>query len=217
VGRSDLLPGVSGLSERGALYIMPSKSRSSGQGSRGDIRKFRSDVSKLKSLGLVSKRVDARSQKPTRYMREQVKKFGDVLEGRAKVVHVPRKVAKEYSEAYRAKSGRVVVPAEKGETLFYDKKNNRVVATRKGYEPKQRLRREFLKSGEITMPLPEGYAYVIPLGSGEQRFDTWEDAVLFMTPYETARPNGGAYRGALGDWRKYLIIERLEDGETEDA
>lgn len=196
---------------------MPSKSTPHGQGSKADIRKFRSDVAKLKSLGLVSKRVDARSQKPTRYMREQVKKFGDVLEGRAKVIHVPHKVAKEYSEAYRAKRNRIVVPAEKGETLFYDKKNQRVVATRKGYEPKQRLRREFLKSGEITMPLPEGYAYVIPLGNGEQRFDTWEDAVLFMTPYETARPGGGAYRGALGDWRKYLIIERLDDEETENA
>lgn len=190
---------------------MSSKTPKRGQALSGsDLKKFRADVAKLKKQGLVSKRVDARSQKPTRYMRKQVKTFEPVLQGRARVVTVPREIAKEYGEAYSRKGRHVVVPAEKGETLFYDKKAERIIATRPGYDDLERLRREFLKSGEVTQPLPDGYVYVIPLGSGEQRFDTWEDAVLFMTPYETARPSGGAYKGALGDWTKYLIVEQYD-------
>ncbi len=144
-------------------------------------------------------------------MRDQVKKFADVLNGRARAVTVPRSTGQEYAEAYRKKGRKVIVPAEKGETVFFDKKSGRIVATRKGYVKGQRLRREFVKSGEVEQPLPDGYQYVIPLGQGEQRFDTWADAVLFMTPYE-AGPH--RYYGALGDWTKYLIIEKSED---EDA
>lgn len=211
--------GRSGLSQSGKLAtsesvgrsnILPSKTPRAGQGKSGNIKKFRSDVAKLKSLGLTSARVDARSQKPTRYMRKKVESFRDVLEGRAKSVHVPQSVAKEYSEAYRRTRSRVIVPTEAGETVFYDKKQKRVVATRKGYEPGMRLRREFLKTGEVTQPLPAGYVYLIPLGSGEQRFDTWEDAVIFMQPYESGPHK---YHGALGDWKKYLMVERVEDAD----
>jgi len=145
-------------------------------------------------------------------MRRQIKEFSDVLQGRAKPVHVPRAIAQEYSEAYRRKGTRVVVPTEPGEAVFYDKKSKRVVATRKGYEPGQRLRREFVKTGEIEQPLPPGYAYVIPLGNGEQRFDTWADAVVFMTPYETGPHR---YYGALGDWKKYLIVEHIDNYDDE--
>lgn len=214
------VPGIWGKCQRawGAPDTMANKSAKSRQGqSGGNLKNFRHDVARLKSLGLVRKSVDARSQAPTRYMKSQIKKFGDVLEGRARVVTVPPKIAKEYGDAYTRKERHVIVPAEKTETIFYDKKQERIVATRAGYEPGQRLRREFIKSGEVRQPLPEGYMYVIPLGSGEQRFDTWEDAVLFMTPYETARPSGGAYHGALGDWTKYLIVERTDDADSEDA
>lgn len=191
---------------------MPSKSVGSRQGKQShNIKKFRHDVARLKALGLISKRVDARSQRETRYMRGQVKRFADVLEGRAKAVKVPRGVAKEYSEAYRRKGNRIVVPVDKTETVFYSAKSKRVTATRPGYEPGTRMVKEFLKSGEVRQPLPEGYVYTIPLGGGVRRFDTWDDVIKFMSPnYETGSHR---YHGALGDWRNYLMVERAEDAD----
>lgn len=159
-------------------------------------------------MGLVSKRVDARSQRDTKYMRGQVKKFADVLEGRAKAVKVPRATAKEYGAAYRTKGSRVVMPIEKNETVFYSKKTGHITASRPGYDDGERFIKEFMKSGEVGQPLPEGYVYTIPMGQGYQSFDTWQDAVIFMTPYEVGPHK---YHGALGDWKKYLIIERRDE------
>jgi hypothetical protein len=61
------------------------------------LRAFRSSVAKLKRKGIVSPRVDARSQRATRYMRAKVRKFNDVLEGRAIAVPAPRAVREQYS------------------------------------------------------------------------------------------------------------------------
>jgi hypothetical protein len=141
-------------------------------------------------------------------MRSQIRKFNDVLEGRAVAVKVPRAAAKEYSTAYRRKGERIVVPVEANEHAFYSRKTGRITATRPGYDEGERFIKEFMKTGEVGQPLPDGYVYTIPLGSGYQSFDTWQDAVIFMTPYE-AGPH--SYRGALGDWRKYLIIERRDE------
>lgn len=79
------------------------------------LRQFRKDVAKLKKLGLVSKKTDARKQQATRYMRTLVRSFSDVLKGEAQVFSVPRKESSIYKEAgHRVKNQKVVVPAPKG-------------------------------------------------------------------------------------------------------
>lgn len=92
------------------------------------LRKFRSDVAKLKAKGLVSKSKDARKQEPTRYMLGQVKKYSDVLAGKATVVTVPKSsTAKEYSQLYRTKGKHVVVPSAKSERVRYNARTGQIV------------------------------------------------------------------------------------------
>lgn len=179
---------------------MPNKKPRSGQS--GSIKSFRSDVAKLKAKGLVSKRVDARSQRETDYMKRQVRKFRDVLEGRAKVVHTPkRSEAKKFEEAFRVKGKNVIIPVEKGERVSYRK--GHIVGTRQAYG--QKIQKDYLPK-QITKPsdLPTGsnIIYTIPLGSGLRSFDTPEDVFIFMQPYESGK---NPYR----NWQRYLIIERV--------
>jgi hypothetical protein len=177
--------------------------------SASQLKKFRSDVAKLKSKGLVSARVDARAQKPTRHMREQVKKFEDVLSGRAKVVHTPkRSQAKEYADAFRVKGKSVVVPVEKGETVRFNKSSGKIVGTRRAYG--KTIKKEYYtKRLDSVKDLPQGKGilYSVPLGNGLRSFDDLDDLANFMFPYETQA------RNPYLDWQKYVIVERLRSRE----
>lgn len=80
------------------------------------LKSFRKDVAKLKKLGLTSKKVDARSQQATRYMVNQVRKFADVLSGKAAVITVPKSEKPYYQNAgHRTKGHKVVVQTPHGE------------------------------------------------------------------------------------------------------
>lgn len=164
------------------------------------LRKFRSDIASLKSKGLLSKRVDARSQKPTRYMRSQIKKFSDVLSGKAAVVKAPRSKAKEFSDKYIVKGNKVVVPKRKGETVSYSKSSNTIVASSKVGEKRVRRRMSAKAPTKHEAPLKGNVLYVIPLGNTRQSFDTWSDLVLFMEPYENNPKN--PYK----EWMQYVEI-----------
>lgn len=78
------------------------------------VRNFRSSVAKLKKKGIVSPRVDARSQAPTRYMRAKVRKFADVLEGRAIAVAAPRHIREQYTsrDLLEARGRFLIAPKE---------------------------------------------------------------------------------------------------------
>jgi len=169
------------------------------------LRKFRSDVAKLKEKGLVSKRIDARSQKPTRHMLSQVKKFNDVLTGKAQVVHAPsRAKAKAYSDAFRTKGKSIVVPIEKGEHVRYAPKSDKIIGTRRAYG--KVLKKEYTQQpmeGIKSLPSGKGIIYSVPLGNGLRSFDDIDDLANFMFPYETAE------RNPYLDWQRYVIIERV--------
>jgi hypothetical protein len=62
------------------------------------IREFRHEISILKKSGIISQRVKAGSQEPTKYMRTKLRKFYDVLVGTTIAVRAPSKVRKAYSE-----------------------------------------------------------------------------------------------------------------------
>jgi len=81
-------------------------------------KQFKRDIAKLKKLGLVSKKVKPRSQQPTRYFRNIVRQFSDVLLGEAKPLPIPRAERAFYKESgHRVKNGRAVIPTKKGESV----------------------------------------------------------------------------------------------------
>lgn len=174
--------------------------------SADQLKKFRSDVARLKAKGLTSKRVDARKQKPTKYMRRKVRDFQDVLSGKAKVVSVPKRaIAKEYSEKFRTVGKHVVVPVKPGENVAYSKKQNEITASRR--VDGKRIKRRLSPKGatRVEAPISGNVIYTIPLGGTRQSFDTWEDLVLFMEPYE-ANP-----KNPYKEWYKYVEISEIEE------
>jgi hypothetical protein len=79
-----------------------------------NLREFRKEVSELKKVGVLSPRVKASKQRPTRYMLGRLKRFADVIRG--EVIPVP--AAPEIRHRYRDKGvfeerGRfIMVPKE---------------------------------------------------------------------------------------------------------
>jgi hypothetical protein len=186
-----------------APYTMSSKKLAGAQ-----LRKFRSDVAKLKSKGLVSKRIDARGQKPTRYMLGQVKKYNDVLEGRAAVLHVKSKAkAGEFKEVFRTKFDAIVVPKEKGERVTYSKKTGDIRSTRTKYG--QKIRKRILKikingPDDLRKLERKGLMFAIPLGTGTRlRFSEADDLIKFMVGYN------------YNNWWKYVELEETNEDEDE--
>lgn len=82
------------------------------------LKQFRRDVAKLRKLGLVSKKTNSRKQNPTRYMRNVVRQFADVLTGKAAVLTVP-KFEKEYYKktGHKVKGQKAVIPTPHGEKV----------------------------------------------------------------------------------------------------
>lgn len=89
------------------------KSKRSGLNAQA-LREFRSKVAKLKKKGVVSKRVDARKQEATKYMRAKVRKYEDVLSGHAVAVKAPKQIREKYtsSEVFEARGSFLIVPKE---------------------------------------------------------------------------------------------------------
>lgn len=83
-----------------------------------DLRGFRSQISKLKKAGLLSKSVDARSVKPTPYLRSQVLKYKNVLNGNQTTVKVSKPQAKAAKQMKRpVKGDRVIVDRIPGQRI----------------------------------------------------------------------------------------------------
>jgi len=89
------------------------KARSKGLSNQA-LKEFRSKVAKLKKKHVVSKRVDARSQRATKYMLAKVRKFEDVLSGNAIAVKATKKVREKYTEAgiFPERGSFLIVPSE---------------------------------------------------------------------------------------------------------
>lgn len=97
------------------------------------LRAFRHDVAVLKKKGLVSEKYDARSVKPTKYLKEQIREFGAVLRGEAAPVKVSKEKIRHYKEqGYNVKNGRVVVPTLPGEKVYGSHGDFRVKITGRG-------------------------------------------------------------------------------------
>lgn len=89
------------------------------------LKQFRHNIAVLKKKGLISKKYDARSVTPTKYLNSVIKNFSDVLYGRAGVATVSKKKAGEYRAAgYKTSGKKVVVPKKEGERIHVSRKGN---------------------------------------------------------------------------------------------
>lgn len=90
------------------------------QAARAELKQFRHDVSILRKKGLLDKTIyDARSAKPTKYLKSQLKKFASVISGEASPIKVSKEKAKYYKEkGMTVKNGKVVVPHVRGEKVM---------------------------------------------------------------------------------------------------
>lgn len=164
----------------------------------------RKALSRLKKLGLFKGRTD----KPSRYGLAQIKKFAAVLRGDAKVVKVPRKVAKEYRDQYRVKGDRVVIPSPKGEKVRYNKRRGEITRTREGVSA--RMPRNV--NSPLDLPRGPNIRYVVPLSGGHVRlrWDDYDQLVKDMTQYEQGRKGAGQ---GYANWWKYVEIEDIRDSD----
>ena len=101
---------------------------------RQELKQFRHDVAILKKKGILDKSIyDARSVKPSKYLKSQIKKFADVISGAAKPVKVSKSSQKFYKEqGYKIKNGRVVVPVQSNEKVYSVRGDFRVKAIGRG-------------------------------------------------------------------------------------
>ncbi len=81
---------------------------------RKDIRQVRGEVSQLKKVGIVSKRIDARNYIPSKYMLSKLRKNADVLSGDVIAVPAKAKVRKAYVSKglFEQRGGSLIVPRE---------------------------------------------------------------------------------------------------------
>lgn len=179
------------------------------------IREYRSALAKAKRAGLVSSKIDARSHKPTRYMRGQLAKFSNVVKGNAKAVKLPkREQAKAYSDLYKVKGKLVAVPLASGERVYWSRRDKAIAAVRhtgfKGAEFSRMVIRP--READAIPDLEPGESYVIPWAQGGgiwyQRIENKEELIKLITKYEEA-PDRRKRRSNTQSWssiRQYIGI-----------
>jgi hypothetical protein len=191
---------------------MPSKILKGSQ-----LKAFRHAVARLKDMGLVSKRVDARSQRSTRYMREQVeKRFAKVLSGEAVAVKVPRrKFLEGFKEGFDVKGRSVIIPVEPGAKRPHFSKSTGTISGEVELNGRQFKRIYTPVTADKAHKLARGknIRYTIPIGAGFHSEDTWEDMVAFMFPYTTA---GGKEKNPYNTWQKYILIDEFGTDESDN-
>ena len=151
-------------------------------------------------------------------MLSQVKKFDDVLKGRAQVVtvkatgskksgdrHTAVENARAYEGVFARKGRKLVVPKVKGEQVRFDPKSGEVRAYGKSPRGDRYVKvfteREISKPGDF--PSGPNILYRIPFGRGSFTFDNQKDLFDFMKPYEqSAKP----YK----DWQRYVEIIHIK-------
>jgi hypothetical protein len=180
------------------------------QAAREELKQFRRDVAILKKKGLLSKKYDARSVKPTRYLKGALKEFGDVLSGKATPVKVSKEKQAYYKkQGYRVKSGRVVVPHAENEKIIGTKGNFARIIKGRG-----------------------GKIQIMDLGLNRENILQWQDDLrnnrFKLKPNEQLKFQMFGYNSRLGFWDRpghtaqeqmaeylehYDMIEGAHDGE----
>lgn len=169
------------------------------------IREYRSSVAKLKNAGLISHNIDARSHKPTRYMREQISKYKGILKGTEKAVKVGRSNARDFSGSHKTKFDRVVVEATRDDKVRYNRKLDEIIIKAAPTVRAQRERTVVIVPRLATEipPLKPGHIYGVAMKRGT-RIDYIElgdgnDLRFFLNEYSKKGKDLSAYIVMLDD------------------
>ena len=176
---------------------------------RAFIKKLRHDLRRLKEKGLYSG--DLR-RKPTAYGHKVRNKYLDVLEGKAAVITAPsRKEARLFSDTFKVKRDKIVVPKQKGENVRYNPDTGEITATRRAFGKRIHIVKVASRRGSWHSLPPEkkGRFYRMPFGTGGMAytFDSRAELAKFMEPYEQK-----SYKPYL-NWQNYVEVIEVEPGE----
>ncbi len=169
---------------------------------KGDNIKYRKQLKLLREYGLISKKTNLR-KRVTPAQKRTIKKYSDVLTGKAKVIEAKdKKQAAKFKQQFDVKGDKIIVPVQKGERVSFNKKKGTLKTSRK--VAGKTVKRE-LTGGELAK-LGFGQYYVIQFGGG-QKFRTNDFKVLqdFMMGYEK-KPHK-----PFKNWKRYVEIETIEE------
>ena len=162
---------------------MVSKSRS-----RSQVKKDKIAQRKLRSTGLFKGKIDLRKP-PTASQKRALKKYADVIAGRAKVL--TPKNPKSYKGVFRVVGDKVIVPRRRGQRVKVSKSGEIEVARNVGGKMQ---RGKFRKLAEITTG--KGKVYLLPLARHDgiewMKFDSLEEMNKFV--FETSPKIGATYK-----------------------
>lgn len=174
---------------------MPSKKSAARQA-----QKTKSDLRKLKSLGLVDK-VDLR-KKPTPAIKRTLTKYKDVLTGKATVISADKATAAKYRKILQTKGDKIIVPRKTGERVSISK-DGVIHTKRKAYG--ETVEKVIGRKVEKAKPVEgERTYYTIPMARGKKkierrRFGSFEQLLHFMRAYDFD----------FNDWEKYIEVETV--------
>lgn len=159
-------------------------------------------ISILREKGLYSGKA-ARGQ-PTRYALSQIKKYEDVVRGRASVVTAPsRSAAKQAAgKSLQTKGRKVVVPVNKaaGEKARFSKTSNEI--NKYGINRELRKYRRTVGKFRSTDPQIPGATYILPAYRGQRLIERRWTSKVQMT-----RDMSVASFATWVDWENYVEIE----------
>jgi hypothetical protein len=184
--------------------------------SKAQVARDKKALKTLKKSGLYTGKLDFR-RAPTPYQKGQIRKYADVIAGKAAVVR-PRDPG-SYREHFAVKGDAVIVPRGKGEKIGLSKtgKITRTRRTRSGAQKRTivPLRARKIKPGERRIGLPQpapGKALVFYLpfrrGSGAGQVTQWKrythsNLIAFLHEYDLSPE-------IMSDWLRYVEIEELD-------
>lgn len=152
-------------------------------------RQLQKNINILKRAGLYR---PIKIGAPTDYARRIVKRFKDVVEGRAHVVKVPtRAIAKEF-EQFRTKANRVVVPTDMYGKPRYSKKEKALVKQREttsGEKLSLKITPKKINEENEIPTLGKNQAYAVPFQRGGRKvhivtFSNKEELLTFLKEYD---------------------------------
>lgn len=179
---------------------------------KSDRAQYQSGLKKLREVGLYTGKADAR-KKPSPYLKSILKKYSDVLSGKAIVVE-NKAAAKLYKGTFRTSGDLVIIPKAKGEKIYASKKTGEITTTRKF--GKQTIKSTMLPGGGTASEAKnkaKGY-YVLHLKHGGMRFQSYDEMV--RTVNEVSPKLAQAVAGGF-DWKKWVTFETVGEGRKRQA
>lgn len=183
------------------------------QAARNELKQFRHDVSILKRKGLLDKSIDARSIKPSKYLKSQVRKFRNVLTGNASPVRVAKKnIATFKARGFQVKNGRAIVPHQPGEKVRSARGSFKIItSTRNGGK---------IEKLDLALDPDNVNQWVDDLRNNRLKLKDGEQLTITFKGYRSGAGFGNIGKGGktpqqqLADFlESYDLIKRAQKGE----